>query len=71
MIDIKTLAGKVADEISDAIDYAKMAKECKETDPDLSHTLYDISAQEMEHMDRLHKALAAAVKSAQALYREG
>lgn len=67
-MDIKTLAAKVADEICDAMDYAKMSAEIKETDPDLSHTLREISAQEMEHMNLLHKALMAKVNEMKAKY---
>lgn len=69
-MDIKILAAKVADEISDAMEYAKMAMETKATEPELSRTLYDISAQEMEHMNELHKALAAEVKALRASYND-
>lgn len=64
-MDIKTLAGKVADEITDAMEYAKMAAETKATDPELSRTLREISAQEAEHMERIYKALASMVKATQ------
>ena len=69
MTDVKTIAAKVADELCDALDYMKMAADCKETDPDLSRTLQEISAQETEHMNRLHNALTAKVKSLQEMYR--
>jgi len=65
-MDIKMLAAKVADEIGDAMEYAKMAMDVKETDPDLSRMLREISSQEMEHMERIYKALSAMVKAAQA-----
>ena len=64
-MDIKTLAEKVSDEITDAMEYA-MAAETKSTDPELSRTLREISAQETEHMERIYKALSAIVKAAQA-----
>lgn len=67
-MDIKMLAAKVADEIGDAMEYAKMAMDVKETDPDLSRMLREISSQEMEHMNELHKALADRVKELQAMY---
>lgn len=69
MIDVKTLAGRVVDELCDSLDYMKMAAECRETDPELSRTLSEISAQETEHMNRLHKALTAKVKSLQEIYQ--
>ena len=69
-MDIKTLAAKVADEITDAVEYAKMAADVKASDPELSRTLSEISAQEFEHMNELHKALAAEVKAVQAMYKE-
>ena len=69
MIDIKTLSLKMADEMSDALEYAKMAADAKETDPELSRTLFEISAQENEHMNKLHSALVSKFKNLQAMYQ--
>ena len=63
---IKTLSEKIKEELCDAKSYAKMALEYKEEWPELSRTLYNLSAQEMEHMNLLHNEVAAIIKK----YRE-
>ena len=54
---IQTLSDKISEEISDATSYAKMALEQKDERPDLARVLYNISVQEMEHMNMLHSAV--------------
>lgn len=63
---IKTLSKKIEEEICDAKSYAKMALEVREQYPELSRTLYNISLQEMEHMNLLHNEVADLIKR----YRE-
>ena len=63
---IKVLSEKIKDELHDAESYAKMALEYKDEWPELSRTLYNLSAQEMEHMNLLHNEVAAIIKK----YRE-
>ena len=63
---IKILSEKIKEEICDAKSYAKMALEYKEEYPELSRTLYNLSTQEMEHMNLLHNEVAAIIKR----YRE-
>ena len=63
---IKILSEKIKDEICDAKSYAKMAIEYKEEWPELSRTLYNISTQEMEHMNLLHNEVVSIIKK----YRE-
>lgn len=63
---IKILSKKIEEEICDAKSYVKMALEYRETYPDLSRTLYNISVQEMEHMGLLHKEVAEIIRK----YRE-
>ena len=63
---IKVLSDRIKDELQDAKSYAKMAIEYKEEYPELSRTLYNISTQEMEHMNLLHNEVAALIKR----YRE-
>ena len=70
MADVKELGAKVADEFSDAMEYAKMAMEFKKIDPDLSRMLFEISGQEMQHMNELHKALMSKVNEMQSKYQE-
>ena len=63
---IKVLSEKIKEEICDAKSYAKMAIEYKEEWPELSRTLYNISTQEMEHMNLLHNEVVSIIKK----YRE-
>lgn len=63
---IKTLSKKIEEEICDAKDYVKLALEVKEQYPELSRTLYNISLQEMEHMNLLHNEVTDLIKR----YRE-
>lgn len=63
---IKILSDKIKEEICDARSYAKMAIEYKDEWPELSRTLYNLSTQEMEHMNLLHNEVAAIIKK----YRE-
>lgn len=53
---IEILSDKIAEEIHDAREYARMALEYREQYPDLAKTLYDLSTEEMGHMSRLHTA---------------
>ena len=55
---IQKLSDKISEEICDAKSYAKMALEYKDDYPDLARTLYGISLEESEHMNRLHDAVA-------------
>lgn len=63
---IKVLSDKIKEELYDAKSYAKMAIEYKEEWPELSRTLYNISTQEMEHMNLLHNEVSAIIRK----YRE-
>lgn len=48
------LIDKVNDEIDDAHDYVKRALCYKEDYPALSKTFYELSLDELKHMERLH-----------------
>lgn len=63
---IEKLSNKIEEEIWDAKSYVKMAIEVKEEYPELSRTLYNISTQEMEHMNLLHGEVTQIIKR----YRE-
>ena len=63
---IKILSKKIEEEICDAKDYAKMAVMYKEEHPELARTLYNISLQEMDHMNLLHNEVSDIIKK----YRE-
>ena len=63
---IKILSNKITEEICDAKSYAKLALQYKEEYPELSRTLYNLSTQEMEHMNRLHVEVTEIIRK----YRE-
>lgn len=63
---IKILSEKIEEEIKDAKSYAHMAIEYKEDYPELSRTLYNLSSQEMEHMNLLHNEVTTIIRK----YRE-
>lgn len=63
---IETLSHKIEEELCDAKSYVTMAMEVKEEYPELSRTLYNISTQEMEHMNLLHGEVTQIIKR----YRE-
>ena len=59
---IETLSNKIEEEVCDAKSYVTMAMEVKEEYPELSRTLYNISTQEMEHMNLLHGEVTQIIK---------
>ena len=63
---IKILSGKIKEEVCDAREYAKMAIQYKDEYPELSRTLYNLSTQEMEHMNKLHAEVTEIIRK----YRE-
>lgn len=52
---IKELSGYIDEEIDGAKTYAENALKYKEENPDLAKMFYNMSLQEMEHMNELHK----------------
>lgn len=63
---IEILSNKIEEEVCDARSYIKMAIEYKEEYPELARTLYNLSAQEMEHSNMLHSEVTEIIKR----YRE-
>lgn len=59
---IKTLSEKIQEEICDAKAYAKLAIEYKDERPELARSLYNLSLQEMDHMNVLHNAVTEIIK---------
>lgn len=63
---IRVLSDKITEEICDAKSYAKLALQYKEEYPELSRTFYNLSTQEMEHMNKLHMEVTEIIRK----YRE-
>lgn len=63
---IKVLSEKIEEEVCDARSYIEMAIKYKDEYPELARTLYNLSAQEMEHMNLLHNEVAEIIRR----YRE-
>ena len=63
---IKILSNKITEETCDAKSYAKLALQYKEEYPELSRTFYNLSTQEMDHMNKLHVEVTEIIRK----YRE-
>lgn len=63
---IEILSEKMDEEICDAKAYVEMALDYREEYPELSRTLFNLSVQEMEHMNLLHNEVTSIIKR----YRE-
>ena len=59
---IKKLAEMIDEELEGAETYAKCAIKHKETNLELAQTFYTMSAEEMQHVDRLHKQVVKIIE---------
>lgn len=60
---IKLLSEKmIEDELDGAEEYIRSAHKYKEDYPELSRVLYDISVQEMAHIDELHAQVSRIIR---------
>lgn len=58
---IEKLLGMVEDELEDAEKYAKCAVKNKDIDGVLAKNFYDLSMEEMQHMNILHEAVVRQI----------
>lgn len=63
---IKCLSEKIEDELQDAENYIDLAMKWKNEEPETAELFYNLSLEEMGHMQRLHDEVAALIKD----YRE-
>jgi len=59
---IKELSGYIDEEIDGAKTYAENALKYKEERPELARMFYNMSLQEMEHMNELHKQVVDTIQ---------
>ena len=59
---IKELSEMIEEELDGAENYAKKANELKEANPTLARVFYEISLQEMNHVNMLHSEVAKLIE---------
>ena len=59
---IKCLSEKIEDELQDAQDYIDLAMRWKTDEPDTAQIFYELSVEEMGHMEKLHKEVADIIE---------
>lgn len=58
---IEKLSDMISEELDDAEKYAKCAIEYKDSDKQLAALFYELSNEEMSHMNRLHDAVTRII----------
>lgn len=59
---IEKLSERIEEELEDSEAYIKMAMEYKESFPQVSKTFYELSVEEMRHMEMLHIEVTEIIK---------
>lgn len=59
---IKDLSEMIEEELDGAENYAKRANELRESEPTLARVFYEISLQEMNHVNMLHGEVAKFIE---------
>ena len=62
MLLIKTLKGKIAEELHDACEYAKLALEHKDEHRQLADVFYTLSLDEVRHSMMLHQEVVRVIE---------
>ena len=63
---IKCLAEKIEDELHDAEEYIELAMRWKADEPGTADLFYDLSMEELSHVDRIHENAEETIRE----YRE-
>ena len=58
---IKCLSEKIEDELQDAADYIDLAMRWKQDEPETAELFYELSTEEMGHVDKLHKEVTELI----------
>lgn len=59
---IQILTERIEEELDDSFEYISMAIQYKEEFPQIAKTFYELSLEEMRHMEMLHIEVAALIK---------
>lgn len=59
---IKCLSEKIEDELQDAQDYIDLAMKWKTEEPETADLFYELSVEEMGHMEKLHKEVVDLIE---------
>ena len=59
---IKCISEKIEDELSDAQAYIDLAMRWKQDEPETADLFYELSTEEMSHMERLHKEVTDIIE---------
>lgn len=58
---IKCLSEKIEEELTDANSYIDLAMEWRDQEPETANLFYELSMEEMGHMDRLHNEVTRQI----------
>ena len=67
---IKCIADKISEEISDADAYIDLATEWKAEHPDAADVFYELSTEEVKHVDMLHEVVTKLINEYRAAHGE-
>ena len=59
---IKCLSEKIEDELQDSLEYIDLAMRWKQEEPETADLFYELSVEEMGHMDKLHKEVVNLIE---------